>query len=65
MGVSVPMEPSASAPVCAMGARMMRSSSSLYPNVCWRRTTEEGEWETCSRSGSCSTWRRPSSSHCW
>ena len=39
MAVSDPMEPMGSAPVLAMGARITRSSSVVYPNSRWWVTT--------------------------
>src|SRR3712207_8036415 len=42
IGVSVPIDPIGSAPVRAIGASSRRSSSSVYPKVCWRRTTDAG-----------------------
>jgi hypothetical protein len=40
MGVSVPIEPSASPPLRAIGDTNSFSSSWVYPNVSWRRTTD-------------------------
>ena len=52
IGVSVPIEPSASPPVRAIGATSSLSSSWVYPNVSWRRSTDSWLGTTCTRSGS-------------
>ena len=62
MGVSVPMDPSASMPLRAMGVSRIRSSSSVYPKVCWRRATDFEVCTTCSRSGSSSRCTMPARS---
>ncbi len=46
MGVSVPIEPIGSAPVRAIGASRIFSSSWVYPKTCWRRTTDPCEYTT-------------------
>ncbi len=63
MGESVPMEPIGSAPALAIGARMTRSSSSVYPKVCWRRVTEAWVCTMCSRSGRSLSSISPASIH--
>jgi hypothetical protein len=63
-GVSVPIEPSGSLPFWAMGARIMRWSSMVYPKARWRcRSVADSGREDALGSGSEFRWISPASSH--
>ena len=61
-GVASPWRRAAPAPVFAIGVRRIFTSSSVYPNVRWRRFTDAGGCTMCSRSGSSARRMRPASS---